>query len=604
MRRVTVDSFSRDHRAPQACRASPGITGACDDSYTPLPVRLSTGTRVRLGLVVISTSLAIPAAAQTAFPPEAVIREAARSFLPFGEPIGIVVGILDAHGTRRVVAVGNPRFDGRTIFEIGSVTKVFTGTLLAEMAERGEVRLDEPVAALLPDGNRVPVRSHRPITLLDLATHSSGLPREPDNFRGTAVAFQYADYSVDRLSEFLRAHELRRDAGTKYEYSNLGVGLLGHALAVRAKTGYEALLRARILAPLAMSSTAITLDDSLKARLAPGYSIEMNVLAGAGALKSSADDLLTFLAANLQPPDTPLGRAIARSHQSHFSRDAVRQVGLSWDLDRVFGERLIRHGGQTLGYRGFVGFNADRRIAVVALTNSRTDLGPMLTHLLVPHLPLTSRARAMGFLFVVLALNGLLIKGVETTWKRKDSGKPWLVGYATAAVTLGWIMFLQYRVPSADTVSPYGAPGKLLLIGAPVLTFVIVGLSRVGARLAQLPLPLLIGVQSVRAILAMLMHRTYAHSTLPIPAALVWNLEVAIGIASLVLAVLVVTKRVGSAVVAAWNWTSGILLLNLLVIAWRNPWATQTSFTALPAFIVPVALLAHIVVSRKLREGR
>ena len=209
---------------------------------------------------------------------------------------GIVVGLLDARGTRRIVAVG---VDGSQVFEIGSITKAFTASLLADMAARGEVRLDDPVAKYLPPSAHVPSRNGKQITLVDLATQSSGLPRLPTNLAPRNPANPYADYSVEQLYAFLSGYELPRDVGATYEYSNLGMGLLGHALALKAGTSYENLVNRRLLTPLGMRETAITLSPALRARLAPGHDGEGNVvpnwdlptLAGAGAVRSTAFDM-------------------------------------------------------------------------------------------------------------------------------------------------------------------------------------------------------------------------------------------------------------------------------------------------------------------------
>src|SRR5689334_1020665 len=177
---------------------------------------------------------------------------------------GIVVGVIEA-GRRRVVSVGSRSrgdarpLDGDTLFEIGSITKVFTALLLAEAVQRGEVSLEEPVAKLLPAAVKVPARGGREITLLDLSTHSSGLPSLPSNLNPKDPANPYADYSVEQLYAFLSSAQLSRDVGSKYEYSNLGVGLLGHALALRDGQSYEQLVRSRISGPLGMPSTVITL---------------------------------------------------------------------------------------------------------------------------------------------------------------------------------------------------------------------------------------------------------------------------------------------------------------------------------------------------------
>ena len=180
------------------------------------------------------------------------------------QSVGIVIGVIEPAG-RRVVAYGNldegdkRPLDGDTIFEIGSVTKVFTSLLLADMVQRGEVALTDPVARYLPSQVKMPERGGRQITLQDLATHTSGLPRLPSNLNPKDPANPYADYSVDQLYQFLSGYQLTRDIGSQSEYSNLGGGLLGHVLARRAGMDYEALVKSRICEPLGMKSTGITL---------------------------------------------------------------------------------------------------------------------------------------------------------------------------------------------------------------------------------------------------------------------------------------------------------------------------------------------------------
>src|SRR5688500_11428863 len=212
-----------------------------------------------------------PVAAQRHVPSDEAVREIARQAGMVSGNVGIVIGVLESDGTRRVITVGDAPYDGRTLFVIGSITKVFTGILLAEMAGRGEVRLDQPVAELLPGDVVVPSRSGRQIRLVDLSTHSSGLPRMPDNFNPGDSGNPYVDYTVAQLYDFLRRHELRRDIGVESEYSNVGVGLLGHALARRAGTSYEALVSARILKPLGMMSPWITLCKAVIRRFSPAH---------------------------------------------------------------------------------------------------------------------------------------------------------------------------------------------------------------------------------------------------------------------------------------------------------------------------------------------
>jgi D-alanyl-D-alanine-carboxypeptidase/D-alanyl-D-alanine-endopeptidase len=185
-------------------------------------------------IFLVVTLVVTDAGAQGHFPSDAEIQALTRRGVPVAGKGGVVIGLLDADGSRRVVPVADVPYDGGTLFEIGSITKTFTGILLGEMAERGEVRLEDPVQDLLPKGTMVPARNGRAIRLIDLASHASGLPRMPDNFAPSDPRNPYADYTADRLYTFLRGHQLTRDVGQQVEYSNLGAGLLAHALTVRA----------------------------------------------------------------------------------------------------------------------------------------------------------------------------------------------------------------------------------------------------------------------------------------------------------------------------------------------------------------------------------
>jgi serine-type D-Ala-D-Ala carboxypeptidase/endopeptidase len=287
---------------------------------------------------------------------------------------GIVVGLLDASGARRVIAIG---VDSGAVFEIGSITKTFTASILADMAARGEVRLDDPVAAYLPASVRIPARNGRQITLVDLATQSSGLPRLPTNMAPRDSSNPYADYSVQQLYAFLSSYELPRDVGATYEYSNLGMGLLGHALALKAGVSYETLVTRRILAPLGMRQTAITLTLALRAHLAPGHdgagdvvpNWDLPTLAGAGALRSTARDMLTYLAANLDTTSA-LGRAMRDAHTPRREAGSpTMRIGLAWHiLSRPVGS-IVWHNGASGGYRSYAGFDPVRRVGVVVLSN-------------------------------------------------------------------------------------------------------------------------------------------------------------------------------------------------------------------------------------------
>ena len=355
----------------------------------------------RLVLLALIVAAAPVRAAGQALPPDSTVRRILTERLSATPFRGIVVGLLDADGHRRVVAVGVP---ADRVFEIGSITKTFTASILATMTADGSVRLDDPVAKYLPATVRVPARNGRQITLLDLATQSSGLPRLPTNMVPRDSTNPYADYTVEQMYAFLSSYELPREVGETYEYSNLGVGLLGHALALKAGTSYEELVRRRILAPLGMRETAITLTPALRARLAPGHDAEGHVvpnwdlptLAGAGALRSTVADMLTFLAANLDSSANPLARALRQTHLSRRSAgSATMTIGLAWHiLARPGGPSIVWHNGGTGGYRSFAGFDEVRRVGVVVLTNANIGADDIGFHLLDDGLALQVPPRA------------------------------------------------------------------------------------------------------------------------------------------------------------------------------------------------------------------
>lgn len=322
------------------------------------------------------------------------------------QSVGIVIGIIDPAG-RRIVAYGSLAkddkrpLDGDTVFEIGSITKVFTSLLLSDMVQRGEVVLTDPVAKYLPPEVKVPERGGKEITLEDLATHTSGLPRMPTNFAPKDQANPYADYSVEQMYQFISGYQLTRDIGSQYEYSNLGGGLLGHALARRAGMSYEELVESRICQPLGMKSTEITLTPELKARLAVGHNQALEpvanwdipTLAGAGALRSTANDLLIFLAANLGYTKTPLAPAMAAMLKVRRPTGMPNvAVALAWHITTRDGEELIWHNGGTGGYRTYIGFDPKKGIGVVALSNTSTGTGvdDIGQHLLDSSIPLVT----------------------------------------------------------------------------------------------------------------------------------------------------------------------------------------------------------------------
>jgi CubicO group peptidase (beta-lactamase class C family) len=351
-----------------------------------------------LAIAFLSTSVAAQQLASDTQIRDMLVRRVLTQRIP-----GIVVGIYE-NGHTRIVTMGrsdapNDSLDGNTVFEIGSITKVFTSTLLADMVARGLVAFDDPVAKYLPENVRVPSRNGRAITLLDLATQHSGLPRLPDNLTPSDPSNPYADYTVAQMYDFLSRYELPRDPGASFEYSNLGVGLLGHALALRAGKSWEALVTDRILDALGMRDTRVTLTPLMRARLSKGHDAngstaenwDLPTLAGAGALRSSANDMLRFAAAALGAPGTPPAVASALAEAERPRRDlgdGKSQIGLNWFTAHAGPVEIVWHNGGTGGYRSYLGLDKARRRAVVVLTNSANGVDDIGRHLLDPTLPL------------------------------------------------------------------------------------------------------------------------------------------------------------------------------------------------------------------------
>ena len=323
------------------------------------------------------------------------------------QAVGIVVGVIEPDG-RRVVAYGNlangqlpnadsGTLDGDTIFEIGSITKVFTSLLLADMVNRQEVALDDPAAKYLPETVRMPERSGKAITLLDLSTHSSGLPSLPGNFQLRDPTNPYGHYSVDDLYEFLSSYELSRDPGSEFEYSNLGAGLLGHLLAYRAGTDYESLIKTRITQPLNMQDTGLTLSSLQKQRMATGHTgmlapilkhgIPLPTLAGAGALRSSVNDMLTLLEAFLGYKKSPLAPAMKAMLEVRRPVGKL-EMGLGWFINSSNDRQIALHDGGTTGFCSFAGYDPQERIGVVVLANAPSGVDDIGLHILNPKWPL------------------------------------------------------------------------------------------------------------------------------------------------------------------------------------------------------------------------
>jgi serine-type D-Ala-D-Ala carboxypeptidase/endopeptidase len=312
--------------------------------------------------------------------------------------IGIIVGVLDHGGlvTRQAGhLVDSQPLDENTVFEIGSITKVFTGTLLAQMTRSGKIALNDPIQKYLPPTVIAPTFNGTPIRITNLAEHNSGLPRDGDYSFTDPDA--YARYDLDRVYGFLARAKLAAKPGEQPLYSNFGAALLGDLLARRAGMPYRSMLATMIFAPLGMNSSDVILTPSMAPRLAPpmssgGTATESlrsdPALQADGAILSTLHDMVLFLRANLEAPNGKLGPALQFAQQPRVDFIHGQQIGLFWLTDTV--QKVTWHNGGTAGYHTFIGFNRAQQRGVVVLSNQTASIDDIGWHILAPEKPLKS----------------------------------------------------------------------------------------------------------------------------------------------------------------------------------------------------------------------
>lgn len=324
------------------------------------------------------------------------ITQAIQQRIAAGQCPVLVVAVVDGEKSE-VVAFGKlpngKPATADTVFEIGSATKTFTATLLAKAVVNGQVRLDQPVAQLVPRWT-IPSRGGKQITLGDIAAQRSGLPRLPANLAPKDAGNPYADYDVEMMKSFLASYTPPRDPDVSYEYSNFGFGLLGTALGEHAGKTYPLLLKDEVLTPLGMTHSSAA--NATTPELAPGrietgepaHNWDFQAIAGAGALRSSGNDMLRYLKANMNPDNPSLGKAMALAQTPRAVVDAGSHIGLAWMITDKNG--IVWHNGMTGGYASFVGFTADRKHGVVVLTNAAQSVDDIGFATLSPEMPLAT----------------------------------------------------------------------------------------------------------------------------------------------------------------------------------------------------------------------
>lgn len=299
--------------------------------------------------------------------------------------VGIVVGIVDEKGSN-IISCGkldngtDQKVNEDTIFELGSITKTFTALLLQDMVERGQMNLDDPVAKYLPKSVKVPAYNGVQITLRQLVDFTSGLPTTSITWIPKRADNPRAEYTVKKMYDFLSDYKLTRSPGTKYEYSTVATALLGQAVSLKASANYESLVVNRICRPLKMDSTKITLTGEMKKRFAAGHAFGYVVppsywgaLAPSGGFRSTANDLLKYVSANLGLTASSLTPAMEKTQIAQFNEDDNNvDIALVWDIThRPDGTKIISEGGLTEGFISFICFDKTRRRGIVVLCNSQ-----------------------------------------------------------------------------------------------------------------------------------------------------------------------------------------------------------------------------------------
>lgn len=340
-------------------------------------------------LVFSFTARPAPAESGAVLPDKETVRRIVAPLFTDGAVRSLVVGAVNASG-RVVYGFGDPTGkgapppDARSIYEIGSITKTFTGLLLALAQFEGKIDLTNPIRGYLPQGVIPKSSPLAGVAFLDLAAHASGLPERPYNLPGNDPLNPFKGYTRGLLYDFLKSAKPQTPVGSTYAYSNVGAGLAGVLLERIYGRDFETLVREKICVPLGMDDTRITLEAAMRPRFLPGHGTDLarvpnwdtGVLKAAGAFRSTAGDLLTYAAANLGLVPTPLYPAMLTAHvpRFHVGRIPEQFVGLFWNVYNIKKRRYLVHAGRSGGFFAVLLLDPGRRTAVVLTANNEGDL--------------------------------------------------------------------------------------------------------------------------------------------------------------------------------------------------------------------------------------
>ncbi|RFS17294.1 serine hydrolase [Emticicia sp. C21] len=315
-----------------------------------------------------------------------------RPYIQMNHTVGLAIAVI-RDGKIYTYNYGETKRDNKqlpdpdkTLFEIGSISKTFTATLLADEVIKGKMSLEDPINKYLPDSIGNMAYNGVPITLKTLSNHSSGFPRLPINLykKGDPADDPYKNYDTQRMYSYLKNFKPYREVGVNYEYSNFAVGLLGNILALQNHTTYEKLMEERITKPLKMSHTFITITPDQASNFAQGYnekgdatsSWELNTLAGAGGIRSTVNDMVKYISAQMVKAPEKLQKAIDLTHQVTFEKGQTI-IGLGWHTGKMKEQTIFQHSGGTGGFRTLVAFDKENKIGVIVLSNTAEEVAPM-----------------------------------------------------------------------------------------------------------------------------------------------------------------------------------------------------------------------------------
>jgi CubicO group peptidase (beta-lactamase class C family) len=274
--------------------------------------------------------------------------------------------------------------DSSTVFEIGSLTKVFTAEITQLLVDQKMLSWDDNIAKYLPQNVRLPANDNT--TLMNLVSHTSGFPRVPEVwFKKLELdtCNPYSKLALGDLYDYLNIYTDKKAPSLKsYEYSNLGAGLLGHILEWRTGKTYETLIQEYVCAPLQMTHTSTTIVDSTK--FATGYDEKGNktchwtfpILTGCGAIRSTGEDMLKFLKANMGNNST-VSRSFLKT-QTEVAAIPGGAVGYGWHIDKMNGilfgiPEIVWHNGGTGGFRTYMAFVPGTHRGIIVMANQTND---------------------------------------------------------------------------------------------------------------------------------------------------------------------------------------------------------------------------------------